>query len=374
MDAVGALGGGDALTVTDASLPSVLMFHATLPEPDRKPEGVEVAVHRLANALVGIGVAVTVASLSQAPADAAYVHRRLFPDLPWLRTSRIARLFVLPVLLNTVPREGADVVHYHGDDWFMLRRWEPTVRTLHGTALREAQSARRLRRRILQYAIFPLERLAAKLATIAVAVGADAARVHGIRRVIGNGVDPKLFHPGPKASRPVVLYVGTWGGRKRGRWLYETFVRDIAPKRPDVQLHFVADEAPPPHPQVRFERFPSDTALANAYREAVVFALPSTYEGFGIPYLEAMASGTAVVASPNTGARELLGDGRSGVIASDDVFADEVLRIIDDTADRARLERAGLERARDFSWSSIAQAYADVYREAMHARREREGV
>lgn len=353
---------------TESSLPRVLMLHTTLPESGRKPGGVEVAVHRLSNALVDLGVPVTVASLTPAPADARYVHRHLFPRSRWLSDSRFGRLIVLPALLNVIRLSDADVVHYHGDDWFVFRRPLATVRTLHGSALREAQRATRLPRRLVQYALFPLEKLAAKLATVGVGVGADAAALHGLRRVIGNGVDATLFTPGPKSPVPELLYVGTWEGRKRGRWMYETFVSNIATRHPNVVLRFISDEAPPPHPRVRYERFPSDVELARAYREAWIFVLPSTYEGFGIPYLEAMASGTAVVASPNTGASELLDNGRYGMLVSDDAFADSVLRLLDDAPARERLVAAGLERARAYLWSAVARAYLSVYRETLALR------
>jgi phosphatidyl-myo-inositol alpha-mannosyltransferase len=269
------------------------------------------------------------------------------------------------VLLNRLAVDDADVVHFHGDDWFTLRRPRPTVRTLHGTALREAQQATRMLRRIEQYLLVPAERLSTRLATASVAVGADAAAVHGLSQVIGNGVDRTLFRPGTKSERPSILYVGTWNGRKRGRWLYELFVEHVAPRRPDVELHFVADHEPPAHPQVRSSRFPDDDALARAYREAWVFALPSTYEGFGIPYLEAMASGTPVLATPNPGAIELLGNGRYGVIADDDDYADALHVLLGDAAARARLAEAGLTRAREFDWSEIAKAYRAVYAEAL---------
>src|SRR6185369_8598112 len=113
--------------------PRVLMFHTTLPEPGRKLGGVEVAVHRLSNALVQLGVPVTVASLGPAPADALYHHRRLYPRARWLRDSRTGRLAVLPALLNGLDVREHDVVHFHGDDWFALCRPRATVRTLYGT-------------------------------------------------------------------------------------------------------------------------------------------------------------------------------------------------------------------------------------------------
>ena len=348
--------------------PRVLMFHTTLPSPGRKPGGVEIAVHRLANALIDIGVPVTMASLTPAPEDARYRHRLLFPRLPWLAGSRIGRLAVLPALLNLMRLNDADVVHYHGDDWFVLRRPRATVRTLHGSALREAQRADRWPRRVLHYLLYPLERLSSKLATIAVAVGGDAATLNGIRRVIGNGVDPELFKPGVKSETPRILYIGTWEGRKRGRWMYELFVSCIAPRHPAVELHFIADETPPPHPRVVCQRFPDDPALAQAFREAWVFALPSTYEGFGIPYLEAMASGTAVIATPNAGANDLLGDGQYGVLVKDADFCAVLLTLLSDGDERARVAAAGLERSRAFTWTAVARAYVRVYEDAIRMR------
>ena len=343
------------------------MFHTTLPSPGRKPGGVEIAVHRLANALHDIGVPVTMASLTPAPTDARYRHRHLFERLPWLAGSRIGRLAILPVLLNLIRLDDADVVHYHGDDWFVLRRPRATVRTLHGSALREAQRAGRWPRRVLQYLLYPLERLSSKLATISVAVGRDAANVNGIRDVIGNGVDPEVFMPGAKSGVPRILYVGTWEGRKRGRWMHELFVSCIVPRHPDAQLLFIADEVPPPHPRVQCQSFPDDVTLAQAFREAWVFALPSTYEGFGIPYLEAMASGTAVIATPNTGANELLGDGSHGVLVEDTDFCAALLALLADDVERARLAAAGLERSRAFTWTAVARAYLRVYEDAIRA-------
>ena len=202
--------------MTESPHPRVLMLHTTLPTPGRKPGGVEVAVHRLANALVDLGVPITVGSLSPPPPTARYQYRPLLTRVPWLRDSRLGRLLVLPFLLNAVRVGGHDVVHFHGDDWFVFRRPRATVRTLHGSALREAQGATRWQRRLVQYLVYPLERLAVMLSTISVGVGTDAAELHGTHRVIGNGVDPLMFHPGVKSRKPTLLYVGTWAGRKRG--------------------------------------------------------------------------------------------------------------------------------------------------------------
>src|SRR5262245_10139324 len=298
----------------------IAVFHTTLPEIDRKPGGVEVAVHRLAQWLAHRDEdEVTVLTLTPCPADARYRHERLFTGAPWLGKNLIARWLLLPFVLNFLDWKRFDVLHLHGDDWFFFRRPIPTVRTLHGSALQEARSATSFRRRLSQYLIYPLEHLAARLADTSAAVGTETARIYGLTSVVDNGVDFDVFFPGEKSPGPRILYVGTWEGRKRGQWMFELFVKRIQPRIPAAELIFVADRCPE-HAGVTLVRFPEDGALAALYREAWVFACPSSYEGFGIPYLEALASGTAVIASPNSGADYVLAAGKYGIIAEDDRF------------------------------------------------------
>ena len=282
----------------------IALFHSTLPSPTRKVGGVEVVVHQLANHLVHAGHAVTVFSLSPRPDDARYDHKQLFARWPRLITSPFLRLFVLPILLNGVSFRDYDVVHFHGDDWFYLRRSVPSVRTLHGSALEEARTARSWKRRLVQRLLYPLEHLAVRLSTTALAIGPKTARLYPRTVLVNNGVDLTRFRPGPKSPQPRILFVGTWGGRKRGEFLFDLFRDQVLPVVPDATLVMVCDhvsDACASHPNVAFHARPSDEQLAQLYREAWVFAFPSTYEGFGLPYVESMASGTAVLTSPNDG-------------------------------------------------------------------------
>ena len=342
---------------------NIALFHTNLPDPNRKPGGVEMAVHRLGNALTELPqTTVTVFSLTLPPIDAQYRHRHLFPRWPVLVHNRVLRLLGLPLLLNTVSFSDYDVVHFHGDDWFYFRRTIPSIRTFHGSALEEARTSTSLKRRLSQFLVYPLEHLSAVLADQRLAIGPRTARIYSTPNLANNGVDLDLFSPGPKTDAPSLLFVGTWDGRKRGRFLFDVFVNRVLPHVPDATLYMVADTCGQ-HDQVIHVVRPSDEELAALYRQAWAFAYPSVYEGFGIPYIEAMASGTAVVCSPNDGARYVLDDAHYGIIAEDNDFGPQLVRIFTDAALRKRYEEIGQERAATFSWPHVAAQHLAFYRE-----------
>ncbi len=125
----------------------------------------------------------------------------------------------------------------------------------------------------------------------------------------------------------------------------------------------VTQDAPPdPGPGVRVLGRLDDEALADAYRRAWVFCLPSDYEGFGIPYAEALASGTPVVATPNLGAKYVLDDGRAGELVDLPNVGATLVALLVDADRRAVMRAAGLARAREFSLSSVVDRYEELYR------------
>jgi glycosyltransferase involved in cell wall biosynthesis len=114
---------------------------------------------------------------------------------------------------------------------------------------------------------------------------------------------------------------------------------------------------------VNLGKVDNEERMAELYRSAWVFCMPSTYEGFGIPYLEAIASGTPVVTSSNPGAEEILAGGRGGVIVPDSEIGRAILELLTSEAKRNALAIAGVERANDFSWEAAIARLDRVYHE-----------
>src|SRR5688500_8467884 len=117
------------------------------------------------------------------------------------------------------------------------------------------------------------------------------------------------------------------------------------------------------HKHVRFLGYLPDDTLAIMYRLATVFVFPSLYEGFGLPPLEAMASGTPVVTSNVSSLPEVAGDAAVLVDPYDvDSIVDGLRRVVGDREMAATLRRRGLERAREFSWARSVEKTREVYR------------
>ena len=325
--------------------------------------GVAYAAHRLANALCQRGHAVTVFTTDEPPADARYEvrtvlsHRPSGPLRAWLHNWRLSFRFAAQDF------SGFDIIHAHGDDALIWKPGPPLVRTFHGAALAEALHAPTWNRKLWYLSFVPRELWEAAKADVVVATIATTRRnVPGIDHVIPNSVDGRLFYADntPKSANPSILFVGTMDGRKRGRKLLQIFQARIRPALPDAELWLVADQVVNAPGVVSIHK-PDDASLADLYRKAWVLCLPSTYEGFGIPYIEAMACGTPVVATPNDGARALLEDGKWGLLAHVEVLGSTLLSMLQDASGRQRLANLGLQRAGAFTQDRVASAYESLF-------------
>lgn len=107
----------------------------------------------------------------------------------------------------------------------------------------------------------------------------------------------------------------------------------------------------------------NDTQLRALYRGATALVYPSLYEGFGLPLVEAMASGTPVIASNAAAIPEVVGDAGLLLDPHDGPrWTQAMIDIVNDAALRARLREAGVRRASEFTWERTARLTLDVYR------------
>jgi glycosyltransferase involved in cell wall biosynthesis len=118
--------------------------------------------------------------------------------------------------------------------------------------------------------------------------------------------------------------------------------------------------------RVTFLDAPADDDMAALYNGATALALPSHYEGFGLPVLEAMACGTPVIISNRGSLPEIAGEAAL-VVDPDDAAAlsSALARVWRDPEVHAALRRKGLARAAEFSWERCARETLDVYKRVL---------
>jgi glycosyltransferase involved in cell wall biosynthesis len=197
--------------------------------------------------------------------------------------------------------------------------------------------------------------------------------------VVAGGVDPAFSpaadpEPARRAlglTRPYVLCVASQTARKNLRALVPAAA---ALARDGVEVVVAGGHRP------QFAREPGldalrrlgavpDALLPGLYAGAEAFGLPSLYEGFGLPVLEAMACGTPVVAADATALPETAGGAARLAPPEGEAFGQALTGLLADEAERARLRAAGLARARPFTWDGTARRIDAVLSERVASPR-----
>ncbi len=185
-------------------------------------------------------------------------------------------------------------------------------------------------------------------------LGADPERIV----VVPNGVDER-FNPTQRTAhdRPYVLVVGTRIARKNVAALEESG-RRLSALGIDL-VHAGSGRAYMRDEQetgiFRELGYVPDEDMPSLYANALVLAMPSLYEGFGLPCLEAMACGTPVIASNTAALPETTGNAAVLVDPDDHTaFADALQKLATDDAHRKELSRKAIERAQQFTWERTA--------------------
>ena len=207
-------------------------------------------------------------------------------------------------------------------------------------------------------------------------------------QVIPLGVDTRLFHPRPAGHRVAgrIVAVASADSPVKG---VATLLRAYAKLQTerDVSLILVSKLVPDGptrkllgelslSDKVQFVNGISDDELADLVASAEIAVVPSLYEGFSLPAVEHMASGTPLIASRTGALPEVTGEAAMLVTPGDAEELCAALRTLHDSPDeRARLSRLALERvAERFAWPAVARATVAQYRLAIAASRARTGA
>ena len=299
-----------------------------------------------------------------------------------VRHNRSLRVIAAPVdLISNIDvlmeSEELDLLHLHEPfapslGWTALRHAKcPLVATFHANSERLTQYW--LTRPIFEHFFASFD---AVIATSQAARDTAARTFPGDYRIVRGGVDLGRFRPA-ESRRPGplrMLFVGA-ESRRKGlgvllralRYLEEglpPFTLDVCGA--DTQEPRFAWVVPPAFARrVRFRGRLSNDALAELYRDADVVCAPSAGgESTGAVLLEAMGSGTAVVATRVPGYDEIVEDGRNGVLVAvrrARTLAQALRPLLLEPGTRERYAREGLRRVQDYSWEHVAGEVAEVY-------------
>lgn len=260
-----------------------------------------------------------------------------------------------------VRRLRADV--FHAPHYVIPVTSTPTVVTIHDLIhLRLANPVKRA------YAWTMLRRAARQtVVTVTNAVKQEIESTLGARDVIvtPNGVDARFTPDGPRASGDYFLFVGNDKPHKNVATLVVAYER--AKLKAGLVLAGAAFSQY--RSRVTVPGFVSDDELAALYRGAIALVIPSIEEGFGLPAVEAMASGTAVITSNAPALVEITGDAALHVDTRDPApLTAAMIRIASDEALRSELASRGIARARQFTWRSCAEKTRAAYVRALDRR------
>ncbi len=317
--------------------------------------------------------------------DNLFVHYIRFPlkYMPILVPKQLTDYIIRKNIVAIQP----DIVHAFGtgkDYAYPALQWDPrrTVITVEGVIHEESKHWTGIKGKYHAITGRQMERFVLNRALHIIAISPYVKKsvqpmTQGMISVIFNPVEPKFFTVQKDEHPNRILFVGGIEERKGLDVLIRALAR-IKMDIPDIELHIVGGirkvvyhhsilgliRSHNLEKNVVFCGQLPDSALLHEYREAAVFVLPSYEESQGIVILEAMATGTPVVATRAGGIPDMIQDGINGILVEcgdDRAMAAGIISLLQDSTRRRTLEEAGRENAQQFRPEIVARQHLDVY-------------
>jgi phosphatidylinositol alpha-mannosyltransferase len=366
---------GDATTAGGTARPRTLRVAMVSPYSLSVPGGVQAQVMGLSRELRAMGIEVRVLAPCDGPPPATFV-TPLGKSLPTSANGSIAPLAPDPSAqlrtIRALTDEDFDILHLHEPftpgptQTALLMHTAPVIATFHSAG--ESAAYKYLRRPVLAAS----HRIAHR-----VAVSKDAEElVHryigGEYEILYNGVELEAYRSSPEhpTTGPTIFFCGRHEERKG----LDVLLAAMQRLPDDVRLWI--GSTGPDTARLRAEHANdsriewlgriTDADKIARLRSATVFCAPSLHgESFGVVLIEAMAAGTAIVASGLDGYRNVATDDVDAVLVEPgdvEQLATSLKRVLFDEGLRERLTAAGVVRASDFSMRALAEVYAAHYR------------
>jgi glycosyltransferase involved in cell wall biosynthesis len=357
-----------------------------VPARDERPLRIAFLDSWLQRAVDGSGTAAAIGGLERALSARGHAVTRIAPTFSAPRSLTLRRLLYnvqLPALLRALRYDLIVGFDIDGFLWSGRATGTPYVCSVKGVIAEELRHERGGVRSLL-WSLSQLERVNARRAPvvhttsdycrakIAEHYGVDRGRV----RLVPEGIDlerwDRVFDAAPGERDPfTVLCVARQYPRKHVADLLRAFVR-VRERVPAAKLVIIGDG--PEHAPLRalnrelglegaarlLGGLPDDDEVVGWYKRSGVFCLPSVQEGFGIVFLEAMASGLPIVATTAAAVPEVVPHGNAGILAppaSPEATAEALIALLEQPHLRAQMGAFGRTYVQQFAWERVAERF-----------------
>ncbi len=352
----------------------IAFLHRDLP-PDSYT-GVALQVHRLANALTRLGHSVTIFTHTSPSPEALYqvqlinsIYFRIVQKYfsPWKR-------LLFPIGYRFLSFSEFDIIHIHGDGGF-LKYQTNYLRSFYGTAALERKFSLHWKGKLAQSISYLLEKRESQRSPLSTGISPHITNyLPQVKNIIPCMLPQPISEtPCEKSTAPMLLFLGSRNSRKQGDAMLTLF-KKIHLQIPTAILEYVSSihdaeslkktvalNSESWAKQIRISYKLSSDDLQKLYGKSWIYISLSTYEGFGVSLIEAMAAGCIVFSTLHPGSEFILQDGNNGYFLENSISPEKVIWALQNYSTQKKIGLNAQKFAHPFEPQEIAEKYLTLY-------------